>query len=258
MINLNGEKDMIEESVETQDKRKLSKLAVLALFFCIVGPVIIVIDHNYIGYDPNPFWFGLGVISIFGFLSVPILAIAAMVRIHRNKELLKGKGIAIGSIVLMVMGVVLLSPLEGAMKPYERKHWQCRNNLRTSAEAIVEYAEGHDGRWPAKKNWCDQLAESIELREGVFRCPSDGEGTYSYAMNMNLPEFMGDTPGSMVLLFECIPGKNAVGGPKLVVTDRHQGLRRSEPGCNVVLSFGVTEFVKPEEIENLKWKIEKE
>ncbi len=85
---------------------------------------------------------------------------------------------------------------------------------------------------------------------------------YSYAMNGNLPDTMEETPGDMVLLFECIPGKNAVGGPELAVTDRHQELRKktrmSEPGCNVVLSYDLVEFVKPEEIENLKWKIEKE
>lgn len=252
---------MIEESVETQDKRKLSKLAVLALIFSIVGPIVIAIDHNYVSYDPNPYWDALVRISVVGFLVVPIVAIGAMLDI-RKKKLLKGKGIAKGSIVLMVMGVVLLLPLEGAVKPYSRNFQRCRTNLNALAVTFTLYAGDHDGRWPSKEKWCDHILESNEIQEDTFHCPTDKEGIYSYAMNVNLPESMEDTPRNMVLLFGCIPRKNAVGGPELAVTDRHQELRKkiemSEPGCNVVLFPGRIVFVKPEEIENLKWKIEKE
>ncbi len=262
---------MIEESVETQDKRKLSKLAVIALFFSIVGPLITMIDHEYVGHDPNPYWYGLAVICICGFLIAPLVAIAALFDIRRKKEGLKGKGVATSAIVLTVIAHILLLPLHGAMKPYARNFQRCQTNLNALAVTFTLYAGDHDGRWPSKEKWCDQILESNEIQEDTFHCPADREGMYSYAdikgmysyaMNVNLPESMEDTPEDMVLLFECIPGKNAVGGPELAVTDRHQELRKttemSEPGCNVVLSYGEIIFVKPEEIKNLKWKIEKE
>jgi prepilin-type processing-associated H-X9-DG protein len=53
------------------------------------------------------------------------------------------------------------------------------------------------------------------------------------------------------LLFETKAGFNQVGGPELLTTDNHNG-----KGCNVLFADNTVEFVKTEELANLKWKDE--
>ena len=87
----------------------------------------------------------------------------------------------------------------------------------------------------------------------MFLCPEDKTGPCSYAMNENIPAGANELPGDMVLLFESAPGWNQTGGADDVVTDRHK-----RPGANIAFADGHVKFVKPEDIPNLRWTIEKQ
>ena len=72
-------------------------------------------------------------------------------------------------------------------------------------------------------------------------------------MNENIPADAKELPGDLVLLFESTPGWNQRGGPDDVVTDRHG---ENKPGANIAFADGRVEFVKPEDIANLRWTME--
>ena len=119
----------------------------------------------------------------------------------------------------------------------------CNSNLRQicfyCSSNIVE-----------KRSWCDDLRTHIE-DSNEFKCTIDNTGPCSYAMNENIPDDANDFPDDLVLLFESTPGWNQTGGPDDVVTDRHK-----ESGANIGFADGRVEFIKPEDIPNLRWTVE--
>ena len=56
----------------------------------------------------------------------------------------------------------------------------------------------------------------------------------------------------VVLLFETKAGWNQFGGPELLTTEHHEG-----KGCNVLFNDGDVEFIKKEQVGELKWKVDK-
>ena len=82
----------------------------------------------------------------------------------------------------------------------------------------------------------------------MFICPYAGKGPCHYAINPNCKQ---SSPKDIVLLFETKGGWNQYGGPEILTFENHEG-----KGCNVLFNDGHTEFVTPELIGELKWKIE--
>ena len=83
----------------------------------------------------------------------------------------------------------------------------------------------------------------------MLRCRSDNQGPCSYAINKNIENLTFDNaPPDMVLLFEATPGWNQVGGPELLTTEHHYG-----EGCNILYVDGHVEFVRPQDLDKLKW-----
>lgn len=70
-------------------------------------------------------------------------------------------------------------------------------------------------------------------------------------MNKNMEKLGTKAPSNMVLLFESYPGWNQSGGPEILTTDNHHG-----EGCNVLFNDLHVEFVKTEDINDLKWTAE--
>ena len=84
--------------------------------------------------------------------------------------------------------------------------------------------------------------------EKSFKCPASKKGRCHYAMNPNCEP---KSPSDMVLLFETKGGWNQFGGSELLTTENHGG-----KGCNVLFNDGHVEFVRPERLGELKWKVE--
>ena len=124
----------------------------------------------------------------------------------------------------------------------------CSTNLKGLGIAMLIYANDFDDKYPTAEKWCDLLVEYYEVTEKEFRCPGNKKGKCSYAINPNCEP---NSPNDVVLLFETTGGWNQFGGPEILTTENHKG-----KGCNVLFNDYHVEFVKPERLGELKWKVE--
>jgi prepilin-type processing-associated H-X9-DG protein len=118
----------------------------------------------------------------------------------------------------------------------------------------VYHHADEDKNW-LLNNWCDLLTSPCYVKAEHLKCPADKTGPCSYAMNENISADAGDLPDDLVLLFESAPGWNQTGGIDDVVTNRHG---EKNPGANIAFADGTVEFVKPEDIPNLRWTLEEQ
>jgi hypothetical protein len=179
----------------------------------------------------------------------PILGIVALRKIKRSNGLLAGKGLARTGITISVFFIVLgfILPSMGRVGPLTYRI-NCMARMHNIGRAINYYAEENDGKYPTPNKWCDLLKKYVVEPERTFVCPSAGDGRYHYAMNPNCEP---NSPPDMVLLFETKGGWNQFGGPEILTFENHRG-----KGCNILFNDGRIEFVKPEELGKLKWKVE--
>ena len=126
----------------------------------------------------------------------------------------------------------------------------CGTNMSGLAKAMLIYSNDYDDKFPNSSKWCDLLIEHAEVTERSFICRGASEGPCNYAMNKNVEKLGIRSPPDMVVLFETHPGLNQSGGPEILTTDNHQG-----KGCNVLFADSHVEFVKTEDLDDLKWDI---
>jgi hypothetical protein len=123
----------------------------------------------------------------------------------------------------------------------------CTLKIAFLGKALVGYTASNDGKFPPADKWCDVLVENLpNAKDEWFRCPAVGDGRCHYAMNSNAEP---NSPPDTVLLFESKPGWNQFGGPELLTTDHHRG-----KGCNVTFVGTGAQFVKKDQLGDLKWK----
>lgn len=90
--------------------------------------------------------------------------------------------------------------------------------IREVAEAVIQWAEDHDGRLPPGQTWLDDV-EAYSLDGKTPARPGAGEGECGYGLNAalagtTLPERYAERK-RLVLLFECADsGRNVVGDPE--------------------------------------------
>jgi prepilin-type processing-associated H-X9-DG protein len=206
--------------------------------------------------------FVLGMLSLFCaiFTAIPaiICGIISLVKISKSQGRLKGNGFAIAGIAVPAVSMLLILPLIMAiMLPALSKtkamaqRVVCATNLKGLGIAMYVYANNYDDTLPTADKWCDLLTSQADVNPVSFRCASAPEVSFSYALNENLAgRGMKDVSPDVVMLFEADAGPNAVGGPEMLVSDRHK------VGCNIVFVDGHVEFIKESEIGNLKWTVE--
>lgn len=68
----------------------------------------------------------------------------------------------------------------------------CSDNLEKIGEAILEYAEEHDGVLPSAKRWMDQIQPYLEDVQ-VLKCPAAPDLRYGYAFNEKLSKIRLDS-----------------------------------------------------------------
>ncbi len=96
------------------------------------------------------------------------------------------------------------------------------------------------------------LIEHADVNPSVFHCKGATESPCNYAINKNIEKLLAiRAPPDMVVLFETYPGWNQSGGPEILTTDNRQG-----EGCNILFVDSHVEFVKTEDLHDLKWKPE--
>jgi prepilin-type processing-associated H-X9-DG protein len=98
--------------------------------------------------------------------------------------------------------------------------------------------------------------EYAKIHKRFFVCLGSGTrlGQCSYAMNKNIAGAKkANISSDTVVLYESTAGWNKSGGQELLNTANHY-----EAGCHILFNDGHVEFVKPERLAELKWKVEKD
>jgi hypothetical protein len=163
----------------------------------------------------------------------------------------------------------------------------CGTHMSALGKAILVYASDNNDRFPTPDKWCDLLIEHSDMIPEIFICPQSGAvyGESSYAMNIHLAgKKIGEVPADTVMVFETELGKeagrrnetvssreffkflnlsemegtqevyggrwNQVGGPNDVTLEHHKG-----EGCNVLYVSAYVEWIKAEDMNNLKWDV---
>jgi len=215
---------LANQSTETLPNAKTSGLAIVALVLGI----------------SSFFTYGITIIPAI------IFGVIALIKIGKSSGRLKGRLFAIGGVVISI-ALLLAILLAGIAPPQVSTRLVCGTNVRGLVTAVAIYANDYDDDLPTADKWCDLLMAEADVDEKYFRCPEQPKGSFSYALNKNLASFK-SVPADIVLIFEADGGRNAVGGPEMLTTERHKG-----EGCNVGFTNGYVEFVKTEDLGSLKW-----
>ena len=166
---------------------------------------------------------------------------------------MKGLGLAISGIVLPILMIplllaILLPSLFKARNTAQRV--ACASNLKQLGTGMILYANDNKYRFPTPSQWCDLLKNNGYTFDKVLLCPLNPKGRSSYAVNPNATNT--NCPGDMVLLFETSDGWNKYGGPEIANFENHKG-----DGLNVIFVNSDVRFVKPKDVNSLRWTKDK-
>lgn len=131
----------------------------------------------------------------------------------------------------------------------------CGTKLKGLGTAMIVYVNENSNNLPTADKWCDLLIRWTECMPKQFICPHSNtkEGECAYAFNSSLTgKKYSEVPPDTVILFETKPGWNQHGGPEILTTEHHGG-----KGCNVLYADSRVEFVRTEDIDKLKWEVNK-
>jgi prepilin-type processing-associated H-X9-DG protein len=243
-------------------KMKTSKMAIVSPLLSVLGVSLLVLllywedVYKLFGLSLIPFY--LTRFYVYGHLISGLMVIAGIVvgvlvikKGQDKRRISKEKRFAIDGIVLGVVFFVfwIFHSPDSAFTARKR----CAANLQALGRWMILYAGDYDEQYPQAGKWCDLLTEYLKptidnrLIEKCFICPANKKGRCGYAMNPNLSPR--SQPGQ-VLLFETEGGWNQTGGPEILTVENHRG-----KGCNVLFNDSHVEFVRAEEISELKWTI---
>ena len=203
----------------------------------------------------------LGILSFFScfITAIPaiILGVVGLLKTNRSAGQLKGTGLAIAGMALPAIAVPVIALLMAILMPALNNVKQlarrqiCMTNMKGLGTAIMVYANGYDDKFPTANEWCDLLIEFADVDPRSFRCKPRATEAFSYGFNENLDGLgFDDASADTVMLFEIVGGRNVVGGPELLSTERH----RNE-GCNIVFADGHAQFVRTHQLGDLKWTV---
>lgn len=157
-------------------------------------------------------------------------------------------------IVIAIIAFIAGSFLASLSRPkrYEDESI-CAENMYNLVKAVRQYASEFD-TYPTPGKWCDLLIKCYGVKEEQFRCLGNKNETCSYAINPNAEP---NSPSDVVLLFEATGGWNRYGGPEIMSLENHKkGLfKNKRKGCIVYFNDCHGEFIRPEEINDLKWNV---
>jgi hypothetical protein len=252
-----------DTNAQTQ-KPKTSKLAVTSLVFGLLGPIVYFALTTEWFYElslKEPLGV-LGTISgllcFFAGLMGILCAIASSGQIKNSQGHLVGRWYAnMGFVIslLWTLFVFLVAPEPDRRFRVEGvKRMVCASNLKGLGMALMLYANDYDDEYPTADKWCDLLIQYVDMSPKQFICKgSDSrEGESSYALNKNVVDKKAsEIPPDVVLLFETKGGWNQYGGPEILTFENHKG-----KGCNVLFNNCHVVFIKPEQLEELKWQVE--
>jgi hypothetical protein len=247
-----------ENKIESQ-KRKISKLAMISLFFVVIS--LIILPFKLIVYRPKSIELsGLHIVCSIGLIALP-LSLYTLLHIRKHKDKLKGKSFVFMSIIFTSCVFLWFLYEKFDIGDYAL---HCSVNISGLEKAMKLYAADLE-QYLEPNKWCDLLVTDYFVSLKQFVClsgtpvsytlvygklkytrPKPQRGSCNYAINPNCEP---NSPNDTVLLFETKLGWNQNGGPEILTTENHQGV-----GCSIAFNDGHVEFIKTEELKDLKWK----
>lgn len=204
---------------------------------------------------------------VLGILLGPVgvlLGIIAMIRIGGSAGRLRGTGLAIGGVIAgtawCFLGFIALITVPVIMRTGGGYgDWECEWNVESLSKAMMMYCQDWDGCYPSAEKWTSEL-RSCDVTHSQFVCPQAKSGLCAYAINKRVAGMkhrLIKYPADTVLIFECIPAGNPVGGPELIPKlPRHKNgyivgfadgnVRAVEKSLLKRLNFDPTPASKPE------------
>jgi hypothetical protein len=218
---------------------------------------------------------------IFGVVSF-IISLVVLVSILHKKGSVKGAAKAAVGLLCSLLFIMVFWMFTYAItnSRFVSGKVACKNHLIGLKNALNIYSNQY-GQYPPAENWCDLLMQNPHLRGYFFACPAareehyhqtidqdadpnspwfqifsyrDPNGKVSYVKRCHYainPNCKPNSPNDIVLLFETKGGWNQFGGVDILTTAYHMGR-----GCSVLFNDGQVEFIKPDQIGQLKWKAE--
>jgi len=184
--------------------------------------------------------------------------IAALVAISKNREELRGRGLAIAGVI--VNGVALLAlPVAAAMllpafaaAKQKSQEIVCINNEKQLALGIKIYADNHTNCFPTATSWCDAIQPYVNRNPRLFKCPTASAASRcDYAFNEKLGGLNEEKVNpETVMIFEADAGWNASGGSESLV-QRPRHARETQ----VIVGFadGSVRAVPRSQLGTLRW-----
>jgi len=208
------------------------------------------------------------ILGIFGFCTAGlsalvglILGIVGLCAINKSSGQLKGRGLAIGGIIISAVSLVLL-PLIAIMMAIlmpalarVRTHALTAasvNNARHLCLAMIMYCDENDGCFPPCETWPQALEPYLRNTQDALKSPFNPDSGRAWAMNAQLngqPRKNAEWASRTVLLFEARFGSPPAGGPELIPEEP-----RGRRGYVVGFLDGHVEIVRPERLDELIWQ----
>jgi hypothetical protein len=251
-----------ENKIESQ-KRKISKLAMISLFFVVIS--LIILPFRLIVYRPESIDIsGWHFIRLLGFIVFPF-SLYALFHTKKHKDKLTGKSFALLGTIFAAC--VLFMFLQEKINSIGTGHsFRCASTIHGLGNAMKLYAADF-GQYPESNQWCDLLVKYYAVNSKQFIAhpssissiwiyyfsqiyprPNPQQRKSNYAINPNCEP---NSPDDTVLLFETKIGWNQAGGPEILNTENH-----NREGCSILFNDrdGRVEFIKTEQFKDLKWE----
>jgi hypothetical protein len=240
---------MSETENDSQSKQPIELLvAVVCVIIFFLGALVLPAFYSCRYRALIRFLFLLGLPWL---LLTLLLAILALRKIIRDKG---GSGLKVlASAIISLSAVLVVCWFHFWSKEPFRPAYRiiCGTNISGLVKCVRVYANDANDRLSPADKWCDLLVGRDFRTPKQFICKASDavRGESSYAFNRNLVgRKLSQIPGDVVMLFESKPGWNVVGGPEILTTENHR-----DEGCSVAFADTHVEFVKTQELANLKW-----
>jgi prepilin-type processing-associated H-X9-DG protein len=219
-------------SSSVTSKPKQSGLAVASMVLGIVG------------------FLTCGLTSLFGLIT----GIVSLVKIRNSKGQIEGSGFAIAGICTSGIALLMLPIMAGMALPAFAKaknkaqSIRCINNVKQLSLAVRIYANDNNERYPAAKQWCDNITPFVGGSTEVFNCPLHQGQRCSYAFNQKLDgKKENEVDPSTVMIFESDLGWNADGDQDALITRPRHGQ------YTIGFADGHVEQVSASRLRQLRW-----
>jgi prepilin-type processing-associated H-X9-DG protein len=173
-------------------------------------------------------------------------------RRSQGKSISNGVGIVFAGLVVIWLAYVGSGVFRCARLKAEQI--TCQMNMKTLANAMLQYAEDHNEHLPPANAWATDILPYLahENKQKIFQCP-DAISPYSYAFNGALGGKSLEAiskPADTVMLFESDAATiNTSGSAADFDRDRHVGM------ANVAYADGHVRTINSYTIATLIWKL---